>query len=237
MSATCSGPPGQRRALTPRLRACGAVALLAAAGLAAAETAAPRGAPPAAAKATIVRVRQIEPQRVWRCSDAPAPAAGTRAPNDVAVAAAAGAIGAGAAANAGAAALGASATKGTAAAGGKASAATGAAPRGTTSAGAPAPAANAGPTAGGSRGTGSDPRAVATATAAAIIAADAIQPPPPGYPAAGAPQCAAVMLPPVTQWRVEYFLAGRYHQAWFDRPPGSDLTLAELRRATPAERP
>ena len=42
-------------------------------------------------------------------------------------------------------------------------------------------------------------------------------------------------MPPVTQWRVEYFLGGRYRQAWFDRPPGRDVTLADLRRATPEE--
>lgn len=81
------------------------------------------------------------------------------------------------------------------------------------------------------RPAGPDPRAVAAATAAAILAAEAIQQPPPTI-AAGGRDCAPTLEPPATRWRIEYFLAGRYHRAWFAASPPPDLSLAELLRAT-----
>jgi hypothetical protein len=82
---------------------------------------------------------------------------------------------------------------------------------------------------------GTDPRSVATAAAAAVIAVDAVQQARSAPSGKAAQRCTPVLVPPVTQWRVEYFLAGRYRQAWFDRPPGPAVTLADLLRATPAE--
>lgn len=84
------------------------------------------------------------------------------------------------------------------------------------------------------RPPGPNPRGVAAATAAALIAADAIQQPPPATNVAAPRNCVATLVPAVTQWRVEYFLAGRYHRAWFAEKPAPDLTLAELLRATEA---
>ena len=165
--------------------------------------------PPATASggtATIVRVRQIEPRRVTRCDD-PVPAVPVAPRAEVAPEVA------GAAA---AAAMGSRA----------------AAPH---SASAPATGTAAATEGATARPAGPNARAVAAATAAAIIAADAIQQVPPATNASGARNCVTTLVPPVTQWRVEYFRAGRYHRAWFADKPAPDLPLAALLAATEAE--
>ncbi len=167
-------------------------------------------APPATAAsggmATIVRVRQIEPRRVTRCDD-PLPVVPV-APRPAVAPEVAGAAAAAAMGSRAAVPDAASAT------------ATGAS---TATTGATA------------RPAGSNVRAVAAATAAAIIAADAIQQVPPATNAPGARNCVTMLVPPVTQWRVEYFRAGRYHRAWFADMPAPDLPLAALLAATEAD--